>query len=257
MALPAMFIPLEVIILMLLLPKEGVIALLFDGAIDDTNKTKYFFNQITDRYKESVKGFNQAIAFNIGFAIIALYAFLALPATGTVTIPFVSLPVSRITWISLVPLFSYGLQTFIITSFAWFLALRQGIKLLHEAVGLNQEFGDATNILLNGALGHMWIILRISKYFKSRANYLWYAPALILFLMIMISPLLLCVYFIVQLFIAKSIVLGIIYSVLFIPYSVLFFALTSTASRFGLENIVPRSTQSAQEAQSQSIPTTL
>jgi hypothetical protein len=239
------------------LHKDAVIKLLFDGAIDDTNKTKYFLNQITDRYKESVKGFNQAVAFNIGFATIALYAFLALPATGTVTIPFVSLPVSRIIWISLVPLISYGLQTLMITSFIWFQALRQGMKLLHKAVGLNQEFGDATNILLNGALGHMWIILRINKYFQSKVNYLWYVPALILFLTIMTSPLLLCVYFIFQLFIAKSIVLGIIYSVVFIPYSALFLSLISTASLLGLGDIAHQSTQSGQDTQSQNIPTTL
>ncbi len=133
-----------------ILPESAILQLLFDGAIDEKHKTKYFLSQITDRYKESIKGFNKAMALNIGFAIIALYAYLALPSTGTITIPFVSLPVSRLIWISLVPLISYGLQTFIITSFVWFMILRHGMKLLNDEVGVNQDFGDATNVLLDG-----------------------------------------------------------------------------------------------------------
>lgn len=216
-----------------LLPENAVPELLFDGVIGDKHKTKYFLNQITNRYKESINGFNRAIAFNIGFGIIALYAYLALPSSGTVTIPFVSLPISRLIWISLVPLISYGLQTFIITSFIWFMILRRGIKLLNDIVKVNEEFGDATNILLDGALGHIWIILRIRRYFESKLNYIWYVPAAILFLVIMASPLLICIYFIVQLFAIKSLVLGIIYSILLIPYSALFLLLLLTASILG------------------------
>jgi len=224
-----------------LIPDRAVNEILFDGGIDDTNKTKYFLNHITDRYKESIKGFNLAMAFNIGFAVIALYAYLALPPSGTVTIPFVSLPVTRIIWISLVPFISYGLQTFIITSFLWFLILRRGLQLLSVAVGHNEEFGDATNILLDGALGHIWIILRIRQYFKSKMNFIWYVPAVFLFLVIMASPLLLCIYFIVQLFAAESIVLGVVYSIVFIPYFALFLLLLLTASIVG-RNLPIRST---------------
>jgi hypothetical protein len=149
---------------------RAVLHLLFDGVIDEKHKTKYFFSQITDRYKESIKGFNRAMSFNIGFAIIALYAYFALPATGTITVPFISLPVSRLIWISLVPLISYGLQTFIITSFIWFMTLRQGIVLLNKEISLDPDFGDATNLLLDGALGQIWIILRIRQYFKMKSR---------------------------------------------------------------------------------------
>jgi hypothetical protein len=216
------------------LPKRTVIKLLFDGAIDDNHKTKYFFKEITDRYKGSIKGFNRAMAFNIGFAIIALYAYLALPPASSVTIPFVALPVSRLVWISLVPLISYVLQTFIMTSFVWFMILRLGTKLLNQEIGVNEEFGDATNIVLDGAIGHIWIILRIRQFFKSKLNLIWYMPAVTLFLVVMASPVLICIYFIVQLFAAKSIVLGIIYSLLFIPYSALFLLLIATASILGM-----------------------
>src|SRR5437763_16728258 len=98
-------------ILKKILTENTVVALLFDGEIRDEHKTKYALAVITDRYKGSINGFNKAVAFNVGFVIIALYGYIVLPPTEKVTIPLVGLSVSHTAWISIVPLISYGLQT--------------------------------------------------------------------------------------------------------------------------------------------------
>jgi hypothetical protein len=246
------------LIIIKLLPESAVLDIIFGGTITAKHKTKYFINQLTDRYKASINGLNRSLAFNVGFAILALYAFLALPSSGTITIPFVSLPVSRLIWVSLVPLFSYGLQTLTITSFIWYLALRRGVKLLSIEIEASEDFGDATNILLDGALGQVWIVFKISRHWDlvSRLNFIWYLPAIILILVVLASPLLLCIYFIIQLFILGSIFLGIVYSILFIPYSALFLLLISTSASLSIENMIepsPKKTETEAQISSSTI----
>jgi hypothetical protein len=217
-----------------ILPEKAITALLFDGKIRDKHKTKYALTAITDRYKSSISGFNKAVAFNVGFVVIALYGYIVLPPTEKVTIPFVGLSVSRSAWISIVPLISYALQTFIITTFIWFMVLRLGMKLLYEQVGSIEDFGDVTNILLDGSLGQMWIILRIMQYFKSKLNLIWAVPVMILLLTIITSPILICIFFIFQLFSLGSIILGVLYSIFLIPFASLFLLLIATAAILGI-----------------------
>jgi hypothetical protein len=216
------------------LPTPVVSELLFGGEIRDEHKTTYVFKEMTDRYKESIKAFNRALSLNIGFAVIALYAYLVLPPTGTVQIPFVGLSVSRHIWINLVPVVAFCLQILTFTAFVWFMLLRLGLKLLNKTPVNQDDFGDITNLALSGSLGHIWIIFRIGQFFRFRWNYLWYVPAVIVMLSVIISPLLVCLFFIIQLYTAGNLWLGLIYSVFFIPYSMLFILLIGTASILGV-----------------------
>lgn len=216
------------------LPKPAVSALLFGGEIRDEHKTKYVFKEMTDRYKDSIKAFNRALSLNIGFAAIALYAYLVLPPTGTVQIPFVGLSVSRQIWINLVPVVAFCLQILNFTAFVWFMLLRLGLKILIKTAVNQDDYGDITNIVLSGSLGHIWIVFRIGQFFRSSWNYLWYVPAIILILSVIISPLLICLYFIIQLYTAGNLWLGLTYSFFFIPCSILFILLIGTASILGV-----------------------
>lgn len=228
------FASLVIPILSKILPVKTVKELLFNGDIRKEHKTKYALTITTDRYKDSIKGFNQAVAFNVGFAAIAFYGYLALPPTAQITIPLIGLSVSRLAWITIVPLISYGLQTLIITTFIWFMVLRLGMKLLYEAVGETEDFGDVTNILLDGTLGQMWIILRVTQFFKSKWNLVWAIPVLLVVFTIVTSPLWICIYFIYQLFALGSILLGVLYGVILIPYAALFLLLFATAAILGV-----------------------
>jgi hypothetical protein len=226
--------PIVITFLSEILPARTVKELLFNGEIRNEHKTKYALTITTDRYKDSIKGFNQAVAFNVGFAVIAFYGYIALPPTAQITIPLIGFSVSRLAWITIVPLISYGLQTLIFTTFIWFMVLRLGIKLLYEAVGVTEDFGDVTNILLEGTLGQMWIILRVTQLFKSKWNLVWAIPVLLVVFIIVTSPLLICIYFIVQLLALGRILLGVIYGIFLIPYAALFLLLLATAAILGL-----------------------
>ena len=187
------------------LPKSAVSTLLFGGEIRDEHKTKYVFKEMTDRYKDSIKAFNRALSLNIGFAVIALYAYLVLPPTGTVQIPFVGLSVSRQIWINLVPVVAFCLHILNFTALVWLMLLRLGLKLLIKTDINKDDCGDITNIVLSGSLGHIWIVFRIGQLFSSIWNYIWYVPATILILSVLISPLVyICLYFIFQLYTAVT-----------------------------------------------------
>jgi len=90
------------------------------------------------------------------------------------------------------------------------------------------------NIVLEGPLGHLWMILQIKRFYGSRWNYLWYVPALAVVVTIFISPLLVCLFFIRQLFSSGDLILGFLYSGLFIPFAAFFLLLVCTAAILGV-----------------------
>jgi hypothetical protein len=214
--------------------KKFVSVLLFDGAIRDEHRTTYVLNEITERYKESITSINYALYLNVGFAFIALYAYIILPPTGLVEIPFIGLSVSKQIWISLVPAISYSLQILIIMTFIWFILLRLSLRILGKERDAKDDFGDVTNVVLNGPISYIWIAFRIGKFFDSRWNYLWYVPTVALVAIIVFSPLFICLYFIIELFGMGSIWLGLIYGIIFFPFSAMFLLLLVTSLMLGI-----------------------
>ena len=89
-------------------------ALSFVGEVRQEDKTKFAFQETAARYKLSVKSINRAISINIGFAFLALYAFWALPPTGSFKLPFMGVEISREIWLSIVPAIGYGLQIWVV-----------------------------------------------------------------------------------------------------------------------------------------------
>ena len=88
------------------LPMHALPALLFGGGIKDLHKTKFAFKEIVDRYKASIDDVNRSLGVSIGFAIIALYAYIAVPAS--VDVPFIGLKIPRQNWIRVVPAIGYA-----------------------------------------------------------------------------------------------------------------------------------------------------
>lgn len=218
--------------LMKLLPEHVVTGLLFDGKLRDQHKTKYAFNELAERHKQSIKAFNRAILLSIGFSAVAMYVYFVLPADATVEVQFIGLSVTRQVWIYVAPVISYGLQTLSFATFCWFMLLRLGVKLLTRERGTEEEFGDVANIVLNGILGHIWLIFRIGNLVRLW-SYLWYLPLLVLLVIVVLSPTLVCLFFIIQLFIAGSFALGVTYSVFFVPFAIISLLLLGTTAILG------------------------
>jgi hypothetical protein len=209
--------------------------LLFGGRITQRQRTTFVFKETVERYKTSIKDVNRSLTLIIGFTVIVLYAYLVLPSSGEVEIPFVALKVSRQLWIRIAPAIAYGLQVFGFTALIWFMLLRLGLRvLLSERTEKADEYGDITNIELDGALGHLWIILQIKRFYRSKWNYLWYAPALAVVSAVFISPLAVCLFFIKKIFASGGLLLGAVYTGLFIPYVTFFLLLVSTVAILGL-----------------------
>jgi uncharacterized membrane protein len=242
-----------------LLPAHAVPRLLFGGPVQTRHKTKFAFKEIVDRYKSSIDDVNSSLTFSVGLAVIALYSYFALPASGEVSVSFVGIKISRQLWISVVPAIAYGLQVFGLTSFIWFMLLRIGLRLiLIEHTGSDDDYGDVTNICLKGPLGHLWIALRIKEFYKSTWNYLWYLPLLTVVLIIFMSPLLVCSFFVRQFFRSGNFVLGFLYGGLLIPYLAFFILLVCTAAILGMgENTVQIEDEIAKKAELASIAAAL
>jgi len=240
------------------LPERTVLRLLFGGSIQARNKTKFAFKETVDRYKSSIDDLNSFLTFSIGLAIIALYSYFALPASGEVSIPFVGLKISRQLWISIVPAIAYGMQVFGFTSLIWFMLLRIGLRMiLTEHSNSDDDYGDVTNISLKGPLGHLWIALRIKAFYQSSWNYFWYLPLSAVVLTVFLSPLLVCSFFILQLFRSHNLVLGFLYGGLLIPYLAFFLLLVCTAGLLGMgENTVQIEDEIAKKAGLDEILTT-
>jgi len=223
-----------------LLPATAVPRLLFGGSIQPRHQTKFAFRELVDRYKSSIDDVNSSLTLSIGLAVIALYSYFALPVLGEVNVPFIGIKISRQLWISVVPAIAFALQVFGFTAFILFMLLRIGLKLiLNRHSGSDDDYGDVTNIALRGAIGHLWIAIRIREFYESRWNYLWYLPFLCIVLTVFLSPLLVCSFFIYQLFHAGNLALGIVYTGLLIPFLAFFLLLICTAAILGMgENSV-------------------
>jgi hypothetical protein len=135
----------------------------------------------------------------------------------------------------------------IVTSFLWFVALKIGIKtLVNESENhpllkdqdSREVFVDLTDLHLKGGLGTIWMIFRIREIFKSKWNYVWYVPLLLLIILVVLSPAIIPLFFTYLLFQIQYIGLGIIYAIIFIPISFLLVLLIGTVGLLGLsENI--------------------
>jgi hypothetical protein len=220
--------------------QRAVPELLFGGRITKEQKTKFVFKETVERYKTSIKDVNRSLTLTIGLTVIALYAYFVLPAKGEVEIPLVAIKVSRQLWIRIVPAIAYGLQLFGFTALIWYMLLRLGLKmLLMEQTTIGDDYGDVTNVALDGILGHLWIILQIKRFYSSGWNYVWYVPALAVVGVVFFSPLALCLFFILRLFSSGrfDLVLGLVYSGLFFPYAAFFVLVVFTAAILGMGDV--------------------
>src|SRR5262249_11277988 len=82
--------------------------------------------------------------------------------------------------------------------------------------------------------GHLWLALQIKAYYESRLNYVWYGPTLLAVVVVFLSPLLVCGFFVRQLFKAGELVLAFVYSGLLVPCLMLFLLLAGTVAILGL-----------------------
>jgi hypothetical protein len=230
------------------LPENVVRSILFGGQIRPEHKTNFTLRELSDRYKKSIMTFNKALSLNVGFAAIALYAFFMLPPQGKVKVPLIGLEISRMIWINLAPLIAFGLQVIIFTAFLWFMLLRLGQKILIAEIGEEQDFGDITDISLSGPIGHTWLIFRIGGYLESKWNIIWYVPIVLIAICVILSPLLVSTFFVVQLFIMKSYMVATIYVICSVPYFILFFILLGTTAILGLAENAFRASLEAKES---------
>lgn len=229
--------------------------ILFEGELKKEHHSKEVVKEITERYKASVADVNKSIGFNIAFSVFALYAYFALPITDSLKLPIINLELSRPIWVTIAPLISYGLQILILTSIVWFLGLRMTLKIISKEatkIDVNQketksgntsitmdrisEYPDVTNLTLKGVLGHLWILMRIKDFFKSKFNLIWYIPLILFAILVLISPLFTCLYFIIQLFLLGSNITGIIYLCILIPFIILFIVLIGMTSLLSISS---------------------
>ena len=201
------------------------IAKRFVGNLRPEQKTKYAFHETIKRYQACVSSINRAITINVGFAFLSLYAFYLIPQNEAFKAPYVDVYVSREIWLSIVPVIGYALQLWVLTSFIWFMYLRLRIISVVAERGSDNEFGEISDICLSGIMGQIWISYKVLSTFKSKLKYLWSAPAAFILAIIVFSPLIILVYFIIELFILGDFWLGSVYALFLIPYSIFFFAL--------------------------------
>jgi hypothetical protein len=204
-----------------LLPDRAVRVLLFGGSVRAEHKTTFALKEIAERYKRSIGTLNFARSSNVGFAAIAFYAFLVIPKDQVVEVPLVTLSITQSQWIQIAPAIAFGLQLFTLTAFLWFMVLRIGQFMLLREVGKTDNFGDITDVALEGPIGHMWLVLQLWDFIDSRWNLLWYVPAVVLILAVVLSPLGVPLIFILALFRLELYVVAFSYAVLFLPYAVL------------------------------------
>lgn len=124
------------------LPETVVRSILFGGEITPEYSKEFAFSQLLDGYKTSISTLNKAISFNIAFAAIALYVFIAIPPEKPVEAPFIGLELSQSTWLHIAPLVAFCLQIFVFTSFLWFMLLRLAQKMVVQQMGKDKDFAD-------------------------------------------------------------------------------------------------------------------
>jgi hypothetical protein len=189
-----------------------VLDFLFRGEIKPAHQTKFALEKIIARYQESIDSLNRAIIVSVAFVPIAL-----LLSGSDVKIPMIEVSVKYRDWIRLCPAISFGIQFFTLIALSWFLILRRGLRLIEEKVGDVEYFGDVSDMMLKGVIGSLWTFSLIPKFVPSRVHLIWLIPLLMLFLIMLMSPSVLCAYFIIRLFAEGNIILACLYSFLLVP----------------------------------------
>lgn len=219
---------------------------LFGGEIDEYHKTKFAVEKFVTRYGESIDNLNRALMFSVAFVPIAL---LPLPAAAGLKIPLIDLSVTNQNWLRVCPAISYGLQMFTLVALVWFLIMRRGLDLLkeefREAQPVVEYFGDVSNIMLTGVVGSLWMFASIRKHIPSQLHLFWFIPLGFLVVLAILSPSILCGYFIRGLFLSKDLVPALIYCVLLVPsvaLSLILMALSVLAGSGELA-LIPRKLQ--------------
>jgi hypothetical protein len=80
-----------------------------------------------------------------------------------------------------------------------------------------EYFGDVSNIMLTGVVGSLWMFASIRKHIPSQLHLFWFIPLGFLVVLTILSPSILCGYFIRGLFLSKDFVPALIYCVLLVP----------------------------------------
>jgi hypothetical protein len=204
---------------------ELVLTFLFGGAVQPFHKTKFAVETFVSRYAEGIHSLNRAVILSVGFVPIAL-----LTSGDPITIPFIDLAVTRQNWLRVCPAISYGLQVFTLVSLCWFLLLRRGLEVLQKELGAVDHFGEVANLMLTGVLGSLWLVMSVRRHFPSRWHLIWFVPVGLLLFLIVLSPTMLCGYFVFELYAISDWVPAIAYSVLLIPSAALALALIGVSA---------------------------
>jgi len=205
---------------------------LFRGKVQSFHKTKFAVEKFVERYEQSINTLNHAIILNVAFASLALLA-----SGQTVKIPMIGLAVSRLNWLRVCPLISYGLQIFTLVALSWFLLMRRGLVVLRAEIGNADDFGDVSNILLTGIVGSLWMFDSIRQNFPSKLHLVWYIPLTGLLVLVIASPSFLCGYFVRELFVLHDLVPAVAYSAMLIPSIALSLVLTGISTLTGMREL--------------------
>jgi hypothetical protein len=216
-----------------LLPDRLVKGLLFKGELQETHKTEFAVTTFVDRYKNSISALNRAFTLNVAFVVLAVYPLFGLTEGSSIDIPFLNLSISTKQWIMACPLISYALQLYALANLFWFMLLRRGLTLLKDELKQETYFGEVSNVLLTGLIGIIWLFLSIYSYFRSKLQYIWYVPFVVLVIVLLTSPTLLCGYLVIRLY-STYVPLALVYSMLFVPSVGLSFILVALGSILGL-----------------------
>lgn len=202
---------------------------LFGGRVDSGHRTKFAIEKFVGRYADSIESLNRALVVSVAFVPIAL-----LPVGDTIRIPLIDVQISHQNWLRVCPAISYGLQVFTLVALSWFLLMRRGLAVLKGEVGAVDHFGDVSNVMLTGIVGSLWMVVAVRKHFPSRLHLIWFLPFALLLLTIILSPSILCAYFVRELFMLGDFAPALTYSVLLAPSMLLSIVLIALSVVAGL-----------------------
>lgn len=205
---------------------------LFSGKVEAGHKTKFALERFVTRYADSIESLNRALVASVVFVPIAL-----LPVGETMKIPLIDLQVTTGNWLRLAPAISFGLQIFSLIGLCWFLLMRRGFDVLKREVGEVDYFGDVSNIMLTGVLGSLWILISVQRHFRSKLQLIWFLPLVALLVLLMLSPTILCGYFVRELFVVKDFLPAVTYAALLVPSMALSLALTALGVVAGIREV--------------------
>jgi hypothetical protein len=185
---------------------------LFGGSVKEAHKTKFAIDKIVQRHSESIISLNRAVVTSVAFVPIAILV------TGSdVKIPMLDITVKFQDWLRLCPAISFGIQLFVLIAVFWFLILRNGLNILFREIGDVEYFGDISNFMLSGVTSILWIFIAIPAYLPNKLHLLWLLPFALLFILVLLSPSILCVYFVFELFRTGDLLFAIFYTLCLIP----------------------------------------